>query len=218
MSAALSVLFCFSMFLLFPHSAQSTVYVDPSYCLECHEHSADGIHSDHSEEDCNRCHGGTPEEGNVESQNCVDCHIDQGNGKCLLVGDHGSGADCTSCHFECTSPPARHIYFCLTCHVSDDLHDYPGHADCIKCHGHGGTVGPDDCMACHPLGDPGTCNLSNYHDPRMGTECFTCHTECTGVVTTTTTTIQTFPHYTNTCEQCHLPADLHAGSRAHQLC
>ena len=86
-----------------------------------------------------------------------------------------------------------------------------GTADCIQCHGHGGTVEPTDCMACHPLGDPGTCNLSNYHDPRMGTECFTCHTECTGVVTTTTTTIQTFPHYTNTCEQCHLPADLHAG-------
>ena len=207
----LSVFLCFAMSLIFPHLARSTVYVEQSYCANCHQHNVSDLHSYHGnyEVDCNQCHEGTPQLGNVQSQNCVDCHIDQGNGKCSLVGYHTAYTDCTACHFECTSPPDRHIDFCLGCHV-DDLHDYPGHSDCLKCHGHGGPVEPTDCMVCHPLGDPGKCNLSNYHDPNMGAECFTCHTECEAGPSTTTT-ILLWNHMQYNCLDCHVVDALHEG-------
>ena len=207
--AALTVFFCVSMSFIFPQVTQATFYFDQLYCLDCHHSRVDKLHEDHNEEECNKCHDGNPQPGNVQAGNCIACH-EHDDGKCFLVDDHPSGAQCSACHFECGTPPADHIDSCLACHVADNLHDYPGHSDCIQCHGHGGPVEPNNCIICHPLGDPGKCNLSNYHDPNMGAECFTCHTECEAGPTTTTTSL-TYNHIANDCLTCHVVDTLHAG-------
>ena len=125
-----------------------------------------------------------------------------------------NGARCFTCHFECTTPPTNHIDTCLGCHVVTDLHARLGHADCATCHNgtpQTGNVEVSNCTTCHPLGRPDKCNLANFHDPDMNADCLSCHPECVGVFTTTTTTILSFPHYTDTCQQCHPATDLHAG-------
>ena len=199
--------------LIFPQIASSTVYVDQSFCLYCHTHDADRLHNRHDSEECGQCHDGTPAEGNVFSGKCIACH-EHDAGKCYLVDDHPRGASCFACHFECTTPPSRHIDTCLGCHVVTDLHARLGHAVCSTCHNgdpEAGNVEPSNCTTCHPLGRPDKCNLANLHDPDMNADCLSCHPECDGVFTTTTTTMLSYPHYTDTCEQCHLPTELHSG-------
>ena len=131
--AALSLLFCFSMSLIFPQVTQATFYVDQSYCADCHKHATSRTHEKHDEgeADCNQCHNGSPQSGNVQAGNCTACH--EHGDKCYLVDDHNN-ADCLLCHFECDSPPSQHIETCITCHTSTDLHDRLGHSDCSQCH------------------------------------------------------------------------------------
>ncbi len=209
-----ALLICLSFGLIAPQIASSTVYVDQSFCLYCHTHDSDRIHNRHDEEECNQCHNGAPAAGNVESGKCISCH-QHDEGKCFLVDDHPNGAHCFSCHFECTTPPTNHIDSCLGCHVVTELHARLGHANCATCHSgtpQTGNVAVSSCTTCHPLGRPDKCNLANFHDPVMNADCLSCHPECVGVFTTTTTTILSFPHYTNTCEECHTATDLHSGS------
>ena len=206
------LLTCLTCGFISPQIVSSTVYVDQGFCLYCHRHDAERLHDNHDGEDCNQCHNGTPATGNVTSANCITCH-EHNEGKCSLVDDHPSGARCFSCHFECTTPPSNHIDICLGCHVDTDLHARLGHGECDTCHSGTpqiGNVDASSCTACHPLGRPDKCNLANFHDPDMNGDCLSCHPECVGVFTTTTTTILSFPHYTNTCEQCHTPTELHA--------
>jgi hypothetical protein len=81
---------------------------------------------------------------------------------------------------------------CRKCHPSSELHAQQGHTTCAQCHRGGipraGNVNAASCVAsCHPLANPGTCNLVNDHDPARETDCLNCHQEC--VETTTTTSL-----------------------------
>jgi len=74
---------------------------------------------------------------------------------------------------------------CLTCHERGEpggdtgLHGNSNHTDCAQCHTDGetaeGTVAPSACIACHPAGNSGQCNLVNDHDPGRGATCLSCH-------------------------------------------
>ena len=120
---ALSVIFCFSIILVFHQITQANFYVDQSYCADCHKHETRRTHEKHDGGyvDCDKCHNGSPQSGNVLSENCAACHPEYASGKCSLVDDHNN-ADCLICHFECDSPPSDHIESCITCHVVADLH------------------------------------------------------------------------------------------------
>ena len=117
-------------------------------------------------------------------------------------------------------PPQQPRYLPITptpvkeCHTVTDLHAGAGHTNCTECHNGApqtGNVEPANCIVCHPLAGPGSCDLIEGHDPGYAAECLTCHVECGGGPSTTTTT-QVFAHYTITCEECHTVTDLHAGA------
>jgi len=92
---------------------------------------------------------------------------------------------------------------CFECHgggnpfPDGEIHSnhIPGPGDdCTMCHEVAGdTPSTSKCIACHPLGNPGKCELVNHHeeDPDYnpaGQSCFVCHPDCEGGETTTTTT------------------------------
>jgi hypothetical protein len=64
-------------------------------------------------------------------------------------------------------------------------------------------VKPEKCVICHPWGDPGKCNLSDYH----GTSCVECHFDCLNT-TTTTTSITPPPPTTTTAATKICPCQL----------
>ena len=102
---------------------------------------------------------------------------------------------------------------CIRDSTSTELHAGLGHSNCAECHNGApqtGNVEPANCVVCHPLAGPGSCNLIEGHDPGYAAECLTCHQECGGGPSTTTTT-QSYHHYANTCRECHSSGDLHAG-------
>lgn len=89
----------------------------------------------------------------------------------LLVDDTG----CTVCH-DASFP-------------SGELHSISAHGNCGSCHDGSpgqGNVASSSCVVCHPIGDPGTCNLVNFHDPAVA-DCLMCHPDCEEGPTTTTT-------------------------------
>jgi hypothetical protein len=79
---------------------------------------------------------------------------------------------------------------CLTCHdvsfSEGGLHGIHMDNDCTTCHELvGDTPFASQCTLCHPLGDPGKCELALYHEDSMdydpsGLSCLDCHVECTG--------------------------------------
>ena len=208
-------------------------------CLTCHEVS--DIHAKPAHNNCTYCHTGTPATaGNADVGKCAGCHPTGKPGTCNLVAFHGSS--CNTCHTPAMCapstttiigstttttgagsstttvlPPRDHFSICLTCHVSSDLHDHPGHQTCASCHAGTpakGNVEAEKCIVCHPLGAAGKCNLVNNH----GSSCNTCHTTCSGGVTTTTipnqsTSTTTAPPaygHIDDCTGCHTVSDLHA--------
>ena len=89
-------------------------------------------------------------------------------------------------------PAAGHMDDCLSCHLAGSLHAKEGHSNCSQCHDgtpKEGTVTADKCAVCHPTGNPGKCNLVDYH----GRSCLTCHIQCSDDISTTTTTTTTPP-------------------------
>lgn len=177
-------------------------------CSECHY--PDDLHEKekHDDGNCSKCHDGTPQSDNVESDKCSGCHPAGDPGKCNLVNVHG--VTCLECHdFECkketitttvaltttTTEPgsSTHIEICSECHYPDDLHEKDGHTTCDQCHDGTpgkGNVEPSPCIACHPVTGPGKCNLVNVH----GITCLKCHFNCEGGTNTiTSTTTSTVP-------------------------
>ena len=208
----------------------TTTSVPPGHtgiCLGCH--SPDTLHFKEGDghKDCHQCHQG----GDVGASACSACHPVGNPGTCSLASYHGS--TCLNCHVMCadstttstpgeptptTVPPFAHREICLACHDTDDLHEGKGHSSlsCSMCHEDGrgqvGNVEPESCVACHPAGTPGKCNLASMHGPST---CLRCHqADCKEDKTTTTvepTTTTTSPYFIHieTCMECHNSSDLH---------
>jgi hypothetical protein len=81
--------------------------------------------------------------------------------------------------------------FCTKCHRVSDLQSNTGHGgDCNLCHTEpppAATVFTDTCIQCHPVGDPGRCELIRFHDALPDEEktvtvnglfCIECHVNC----------------------------------------
>ncbi len=95
-----------------------------------------------------------------------------------------------------TSNPLVDDSGCLECHDAgfgpETLHDT--HSNCDDCHIESGdTPASSMCIVCHPLGDPGKCELVLFHEDSMdydpsGASCLECHGDCDEEPTTTTTT------------------------------
>jgi len=84
------------------------------------------------------------------------------------------------------------------CHVAGDSEDpeegtlHALHSNCTQCHEGTpelGNVYASSCIECHPFDDAGKCPLVNFHDPGKGATCLSCHPDCEGGETTTTTTV-----------------------------
>ena len=79
----------------------------------------------------------------------------------------------------------------------DTLHGGTGHTNCAVCHNGPpqlDNVIPLNCVVCHPLTDPGECNLVRL-DVHQGNTCLGCHDhfECRDTTTTTTAPTTTPP-------------------------
>ncbi len=129
------------------------------------------------------------------------------------------GETTTTTPVTTTAPGSSHTGICLACHYVDDLHAKAEHNYCFQCHTSNpgkGNVEAEKCVGCHPIGNPGTCNLVTSH----GSTCITCHSACSESSTTstigTTTTVTPYEH-TDTCLQCHFVNDLHS-KPAHSDC
>lgn len=62
----------------------------------------------------------------------------------------------------------------------DSFHGVHGALGCDSCHeteSGGGAVPSSSCVECHPVGDPGACNLVNLHED-AGASCLECHEAC----------------------------------------
>ena len=190
--------------LFSPHLIEATTYVDNTLCMNCHSH--DDFLSYHFSYDCSVCHNisGT----SVATATCNECHPINDTDGSGLIGYHANlDADCLSCHIVSAGKHNSHMNTCLECHNSDDLHAIVGHEGCEQCHFAlgGKNVTPGKCVICHPLDEPGTCNLADDH----GSTCFECHTECAEGETTTTTTSPSEGHI-DMCIECHVVDELHA--------
>ena len=190
--------------LFCPHLIEATTYVDNTFCMSCHSH--DDFLSYHSSYECSVCHNisGT----SIATASCNECHpINDTDGSSLIDYHTNVDADCLSCHIVSAGKHNSHMNTCLECHNSDDLHAIVGHEGCEQCHFvlGGKNVTPGKCVICHPLDEPGTCNLADDH----GSACLECHAECTGGETTTTTTSPSEGHI-DMCIECHVVDDLHA--------
>lgn len=76
---------------------------------------------------------------------------------------------------------------CTSCHDHDSFNSDHNN-DCDICHAEGYTAPSTAiCIQCHPIDDPGECNLVDFHEG-FGTDCLLCHPECKEVPDTTTTT------------------------------
>jgi len=108
------VAFCMAVAFLFPLLSGSWPNVDSEGCLKsCHGGGnpyPDGeIHSVAAHTDCDSCHEGSYEAGNVYASSCIECHPTGGNtGKCELVLFHENSLEydppdlsCLDCHSEC---------------------------------------------------------------------------------------------------------------------
>lgn len=198
------ILLCAVSGIFLPHVIEATTYVDNTLCMSCHSH--DDFLSYHSSYECNVCH--KINETSVVTSSCNECHpIIDTSGSTLMDYHANVNADCLSCHIASAGKSNSHMDTCLDCHNSDDLHAIVGHESCEQCHiVHGGAnVTPGKCVICHPLDDPGTCNLADDH----GSACLECHTECAGSEPTTTTTSPSEGHM-DMCIECHVVDDLHA--------
>ena len=206
-------------------STTTTTQLFPHYTTTCEQcHTFTELHAVGGHSNCTICHNGAPQAGNVEPASCTVCHPLAGPGSCNLIEGHDPGlaAECLTCHPECGGGPstttttqvfAHYTITCEECHTFTELHAVGGHGNCTICHNgapQAGNVEPANCIVCHPLAGPGSCDLIEGHDPFYAAECLTCHVECGGGPSTTTTT-QSYHHYANTCQECHLPEDLHAG-------
>ena len=72
---------------------------------------------------------------------------------------------------------------------SGQIHAVSSHTNCSSCHDgapEAGNVNSSVCIVCHPTGDPGKCSLAGLHETFA--DCLTCHSDCDGGETTTTTT------------------------------
>lgn len=68
------------------------------------------------------------------------------------------------------------------CHSRETVH-IPTHSvySCDSCHQTatgGGSVASSKCIACHPAGNVGTCNLTKTTTHAAAGGCTTCHTDC----------------------------------------
>jgi DMSO/TMAO reductase YedYZ molybdopterin-dependent catalytic subunit len=133
--------------------------------------------------------------------NCPDvCNTQQldanGNGIGDLCDPHSGCGGCSQPQCEQPCPPTTttttpwygHIITCDQCHVVSDLMSRHASITCSQCHDgrpQNGNVSPGKCVMCHPIGNPGNCNLANDH--RNRSSCLSCHVECTQGITTTTT-------------------------------
>jgi len=183
------VFICSAVSLVSPHLATSSYYVDSALCMTCHNH--DSFLDEHDGYDCSICHYDVPG-SDVFAVKCVECHPSGDPDGCNLVDDHQGITDCLACHVNQCGEGTAHIDTCLVCHPTNDLHERVGHSSCTQCHDQstqGGVIEflpaePGKCVVCHPLDDPGKCNLAGNHE-----SCIGCHTECTGDGTSTTTSV-----------------------------
>ena len=182
------VFICSAVSLVSPHLATSSYYVDSALCMTCHNH--DSFSDEHDGYDCSICHDVPGSD--VFAVKCVECHPSGDPDGCNLVDDHQGITDCLACHVNQCGEGTAHIDTCLVCHPTNDLHERVGHSSCTQCHDQstqGGVIEflpaePGKCVVCHPLDDPGKCNLAGNHE-----SCIGCHTECTGDGTSTTTSV-----------------------------
>ena len=198
-----------------------------NHCDKCHfqwgmSGPGDNFHTEHDDAgvtECSICHDGTPGEGNADSGACSSCHPRGNPGKCNLVKLHKG--ECYDCHKECVGPITttipyfgRHTGICMSCHLVGDLHGEGAHSNCDQCHDGTPAVGnvkAESCVtSCHPIGNPGKCNLANNHP----TYCLTCHANCVESDTSTTvspnsTTTTPPSNHIETCTVCHYTDDLH---------
>jgi hypothetical protein len=114
MKKVLPVIMCFALCvavaMMYPRPLRSNEYVDSaSQCLECHlvdygSTDPDELHVRHANNTCGSCHViGEYQAGNVKAHKCTLCHLQ----KCASATIHETerGADCLSCHVECTDVP-----------------------------------------------------------------------------------------------------------------
>jgi len=106
----------------------------------------------------------------------------------LYFGAHSAdgAVDSSNCLAECHG--GENPY------PSGQIHSVSTHTACDSCHDgafEAGNVFASACIVCHPLGDAGKCPLVEFHDPGKGAICLSCHTDCGGETTTTTTVSQT---------------------------
>ncbi|MEE8381634.1 MAG: CFI-box-CTERM domain-containing protein [Thermodesulfobacteriota bacterium] len=212
-------------------------YEHISICMTCHD--VQNLHEriGHINIGCTQCHQTSPDGGIIEfivdPNTCTACHPLLNPGKCSLASTSDHASTCLTCHIECadgttttTSVTGGHEdsgavdnTLCLLCHElgslgeQDDttLHGEREHSDCSQCHSGGigrGTVIADKCILCHPLEEPGPgkCNLVSEHGDNT---CSSCHVECTGPSTTTTTVSD---DHLNRCLECHSVNDIHGNS------
>jgi hypothetical protein len=128
-----------------------------------------------------------------------------------------------------------HNGVCKECHPTDDfpsdaLHVSPTHLDCKICHNgtyQAGNVEATTCVVsgCHPIGNPGKCNLveleTDNHTAFPDT-CLSCHYDCgknstTSAVPGSTTKIPAFSTHIGLCSDCHFQDDLHMNT-GHTVC
>jgi hypothetical protein len=205
-------------------------------CQSCH--FLNDLHASAGHTNCSQCHAGAPQRGNVTAGECIVCHPAGDPGKCNLIDFHGN--TCINCHTPSmcggslptttvpattsipgatTTVPPGHTNSCLACHFVSDLHAQAEHNNCFQCHT--GTPGKGNveaakCAGCHPIGNPGKCNMVEVH----GSSCLTCHSSCFESNTTTTTgSTTTIPPYghTSVCLECHFVNDIHSKT-AHSNC
>jgi hypothetical protein len=99
---------CIAIGVLYPQVGTSTPGVDPDGCLAsgCHNGlPGEGLHSTHSEFGCDVCHNTAGGGGPVQVEDCLACHLDEGEDLCDLVDGHGAEAGCLECHEICEEPP-----------------------------------------------------------------------------------------------------------------
>ena len=118
--------------------------------------------------------GNTPSSSTAEG---IEVPTDGSDGA-IQVGQGSSSTTTTT--IAAVRPPEEHIVSCLVCHEAA-IHTPVSHtSNCAGCHieGDDNSPQPNNCIACHPVGNIGTCNLVNFHDPGKSTTCLSCHVDC----------------------------------------
>lgn len=158
-----------------PHGGEKDA---PDDCIGCHDPS-DNTYTDPD-----------APEGHGEAENCLDCH----------QGEHdrtfGDPLQCLVCHLPGDGPPkapAGHDldWNCDICH-----HDEPFYGAEAEPHG-GAFHPPDDCTACHAVGDWTYTNDNAPEGHGAAQGCLTCHAGEHGADWTDQAQ----------CAVCHLPGE-----------